>query len=65
MNLTPVRSSLPRQAYLDPGTGSMVIQMVAAALFGSLAVLSMFWSRIKEFFRTLTATRGAKEGADE
>lgn len=57
--------TVPAMAYLDPGTGSMVIQMVAAAIFGSLAVISMFWARIKEFVRNLTSKKGAKEGTDE
>mgnify|MGYP001140992318 CR=1 FL=1 len=57
--------AIPVLAYLDPGTGSLVIQMVAAAIFGSLAAISMFWSRIKEFIRNLTVKKGAEEGSDE
>lgn len=37
-------------SYLDPGTGSYVLQLLAAAVFGGLFVLKMFWSRIKGFF---------------
>jgi len=34
-------------AYIDPGTGSFVIQGIIAAVVGAGVVLRMFWSRIK------------------
>lgn len=37
-------------AYLDPGTGSFVIQTLLAALFGGLFVLKSYWVRIKSWF---------------
>jgi hypothetical protein len=37
-------------AYIDPGTGSYVIQVVLAAVFGGLVVLKVFWGKIKSFF---------------
>ncbi len=36
-------------AYLDPGTGSMVLQILAAALFASLFVFKSSFSQIKVF----------------
>lgn len=41
-------------AYLDPGTGSILIQGLIAALVGGLFFLRNTWARIKSFF-----TRGA------
>lgn len=38
-------------AYLDPGSGSFIIQILIAALAGSLLTLRVFWSRIIGFFR--------------
>jgi len=38
-------------AYLDPGTGSYLIQIIAAALLGALFSLRIFWSRKKNFLR--------------
>jgi len=35
------------RAYLDPGTGSYVWQMLLAALVGGLFALKMYWQRIK------------------
>ncbi len=34
-------------AYIDPGTGNYLLQLVLAALFGALFVLKMFWAKIK------------------
>jgi hypothetical protein len=43
--------SSPAYAYIDPGTGSMVIQAVAAAILGSLAFIKIFWRRLRAVFR--------------
>jgi hypothetical protein len=37
-------------AYLDPGTGSYILQIVIASLFGALFMLKVFWGRIVGFF---------------
>lgn len=37
-------------AYLDPGTGSFILQTLIAALFGALFVLKSYWVRIKGWF---------------
>ena len=39
--------------YIDPGTGSYVIQMLLAALFGALFAIKVFWTRLKSFFRSI------------
>lgn len=36
-------------AYLDPGTGSYVIQMLIAGLLGAAFAIKMYWLRIKRF----------------
>jgi hypothetical protein len=38
-------------AYLDPGTGSIIIQAVVAGVVGVLAIVRMYWSRLKGFVR--------------
>jgi len=52
----PMRSGL---AYLDPGSGSFLLQLLLAGILGGLFVVKMSWSRIKGFFRRLF-TRGQK-----
>ena len=34
-------------AYLDPGTGSMVLQALLAGVVGALAVGRLYWQRLK------------------
>ena len=36
-------------AYLDPATGSYALQILAAAFFGALFALKMFWGSVKAF----------------
>lgn len=38
--------------YLDPGSGSLLVQLLAAGLLGSIGILiKVFWARIKAFFK--------------
>ncbi len=38
--------------YLDPGSGSLLVQLVAAGLLGSIGLLlKIFWGRIRAFFK--------------
>jgi hypothetical protein len=48
-------------AYLDPGTGSYVLQMALAAFLGSLFAVKMFWKRIVEFFKGLFTGKNNEE----
>jgi hypothetical protein len=40
----------PAEAYLDPGTGSYVFQMVAAALVSVGFLARAYWHRVRGFF---------------
>ena len=40
-------------AYIDPGTGSFLLQMLLAALLGFLFTLRLYWSKVKSFLRNL------------
>ncbi|GAF94702.1 unnamed protein product [marine sediment metagenome] len=40
-------------AYLDPGTGSYIIQMVLAGIVGTLFVIKIYWKKVKNYFRNL------------
>jgi hypothetical protein len=40
-------------AYLDPGTGSYVLQMLIAGLLGALFFIKLSWKRMKIFFSNL------------
>lgn len=52
-------SELPKGlAYLDPGSGSIIVQLILAALLGIGVFARMQWSRIKKFL-------GRKDNHDE
>lgn len=51
-------------AYLDPGTGSYIFQLVLAAIVGALFAVRIFWGRIKSFFQKLFA-KGTDASRDE
>jgi len=38
-------------AYLDPGTGSMILQGVFGALLAAGVALGLFWERVKKLFK--------------
>ena len=38
------------QAYLDPGTGSMAIQLLMGGVVALLATLRLYWDRMKTLF---------------
>jgi hypothetical protein len=40
-------------AYIDPGTGSYILQIIAAGLLGGLFAIKMFWFQVKSFFKRL------------
>jgi hypothetical protein len=40
-------------AYLDPGSGSYLIQILIAALLGGGFVIKSFWKQISAFFARL------------
>lgn len=47
--------------YLDPGSGSLIIQIVLAAVMGAGVAIGVFWRNIKAFF---TGKKVTQEEAD-
>lgn len=43
----------PRRAwaYLDPGTGSLILQIVFAGILGAIFTFKMWWRRVIDFLR--------------
>lgn len=44
--------------YIDPGTGSLMIQLILGVLFGGLFVIKLSWKRIAQFLKKVITTRG-------
>lgn len=40
----------PSHAYLDPGTGSIILQSILAGIAVAMGVLRLYWYRLKAFF---------------
>ncbi len=62
--------ALPAHAYLDPGTGSYIFQLLLAGIVGLAFVIKVFWSRIKGFFTRVFSkkqeqVKEAKEAQDD
>ncbi len=49
----------PAHAYLDPGTGSMMLQVLLGGIAGGLVIGRLYWQKIKSFFSR------ANEGSDD
>ncbi len=47
----------PAYAYLDPGTGSMMLQLMLGGVAGLMVVGKLYYQRATEFFRNLGRRR--------
>jgi len=43
----------PAYAYIDPGTGSMMIQAIIALITAMSVFVGMFWGRVKMFLNNV------------
>ena len=48
-------------AYLDPGTGSFLLQMLIAGFFGFLVTIKSWWGFVAGYFAGLFARKPAKD----
>jgi hydrogenase-4 membrane subunit HyfE len=48
-------------AYLDPGTGSYILQIVAAVFFAGLFLIKTWWTQIKGFLGRFANKKEGKE----
>jgi hypothetical protein len=60
-----VCAARPAYAYVDPGTGSMVLQATLGAIAAAVAIGRLYWTRLKSLvtrFRTGRSDAPAKDG---
>jgi len=55
--LIPPDSYFGVSAYIDPGAGSLIIQMLIASFVGGLYLLKVYWAKVKGFFGRLFRKR--------
>lgn len=51
-------------AYFDPGTGSMVLQLLMAGILGFLFTLKTYWGKLKDFFKNLVCKSSSDDYRD-
>jgi hypothetical protein len=47
----------PAYAYLDPGSASLVVQGIIAAIAAITGAAALYWDKTKQFFRSLFRTK--------
>ena len=52
-------------AYLDPGTGSLLLQGLLVAVAGSLVALKLYWGKIKSFFSSKSSAASDRPSAGD
>lgn len=58
-----VASSGPAFAYIDPGTGSMILQGIIGGVAGGLFIMRTYWAKVVAFFSG--SHKAAAEVADD
>ena len=53
--------ALPVRAYIDPGTGSMFLQLILGGVAGALVAGKLFWRKLASL---VSFRRGRKEPVD-
>jgi hypothetical protein len=48
-------------AYLDPGSGSFILQLLIAAVLGSIIALRAYWGKVKNFFQGIFSRKESEE----
>lgn len=64
LTLLALLASSPAYAYLDPGTGSILVQGLLAALAAVSATIAAFWSQIRRFLSRREGVRPPSERGD-
>lgn len=49
--------STPAHAYIDPGTGGMLLQLLLGGVAGAMVIVKLYWFRIKDGFQSVFGRR--------
>lgn len=55
---------VPAHAYVDPGTGAMLLQLLLGGVAGLAVVAKLYWERLRSFFKRSKAVDGESRLAD-
>ena len=53
------------EAYLDPGAGSYILQMLLAGALGLMFTIKLYVSKIKSFFKGLFGKENEADGSED
>ena len=53
ISLIFVFKSTKSYAYIDPGTGSLILQAILAAIAGAIGYITFFWQKTKAFLKKI------------
>lgn len=56
-------SSTWAHAYLDPGTGSLILQLILGGAIAAAAAIRLYWERTKAIVRRLLGTKVEPPGS--
>ena len=62
---TPLHLLSENMAYLDPGSGSLLIQLIIATAVGILFAIRTYWGKIKAAFQKLFSKQEHKTNEPE
>jgi hypothetical protein len=52
-------------AYLDPGTGSMILQLLLGGIAGAIVILKLYWRRFVGLFRGSTREEAGSSSSED
>lgn len=60
--LLGVSIASPSHAYLDPGTGSIILQSLLAGIAVAMGLLRFYWAQFKAYIGRLLDSSSARQG---
>jgi hypothetical protein len=61
----PLMTTMAPPLYLDPGSGSIIIQAILAALLGAGIIIRTQWARIKKWFGRKPGETGSEDLSED
>ena len=58
-------SATPAQAYVDPGSGSLILQLLLGGVASGLVMVKMYWKRIRGRLILRSGAKGPTTGEGE
>lgn len=65
VGLVTIVYASPAHAYLDPGTGSIILQGLLAGIAAAMAAAGLYWARLKNFFSSLFSSKKLADSSPE